>query len=204
MTTLMRRAPLLCTVLLTGCLIAACGSSSSTTSKTPSAAASTGSAGGAGGAGGGPGGARFSAFRQCLAQHGVTLPNRRPGSRRPGAGGPGGPGGPGGGFFGGGGGGAGAGGGLAQRNPKLAAAIQACGGFRGGGRRFRLSRTAINSYVACVRQHGYNLPNPNFSGKGPVFPASIRTDPKFQSASRACQSLLVPQRTGAGGSTVRS
>jgi hypothetical protein len=125
----------------------------------------------------------------------VTLPNRPPGARPPGArrGGAGGLG-----FFGGGGGGGGAGGpgrqGLAARNPKLAAAIQACGGFRGQ-RRFQLSRAAINKYVACVRQHGYNLPNPNLSGRGPVFQPSIRTNPKFQTASRACQNLLIRPRT---------
>jgi hypothetical protein len=47
-----------------------------------------------------------------------------------------------------------------------------------------------------VRQHGYSLPNPNFSGHGPVFPASIRSNPKFESASRPCQRLLFPARTG--------
>ena len=87
-------------------------------------------------------------------------------------------------------------------NPKLRAAFQACGaqfGFGGGRFRGRLSRTAITKYVTCVRQHGYDLPNPNFSGKGPVFPANIRTNAKFQAASRACQSLLVPRRgTGSG------
>jgi hypothetical protein len=176
MRTLRRRAPLLCAVLLAGCSIAACGSSTSTASKstTTSAAAASGGGGGATG--------RFSAFRKCLQQHGVTLPQRRPRSGRP----------PGGGFFGG---GAGGGEGLAARDPKLAGAIQACGGFRGP-RRFQLSRTAINKYVACVRQHGYNLPKANFSGRGPVFPANIRTDPKFQAASRACQNLLIRPRTG--------
>jgi hypothetical protein len=52
--------------------------------------------------------------------------------------------------------------------------------------------------VACVRQHGFNMPNPNFSGKGSVFPPSIRSDPKFASASRACATLLRP-RTPSGG-----
>ncbi len=94
-----------------------------------------------------------------------------------------------------GGGGPGAGGGFLASNPKAAAAFRACGGgrFRGGGRRFQLSHAAITSYVACVRQHGYNLPNPNFSGKGPVFPAGIRTNPKFLAASRSCQTLLFPR-----------
>lgn len=181
---LKRRAPLVCAVLVSGCLIAACGSSSSTSTQSTTTSAAAASRGA-----GGPGrGRRFSALRTCLKQHGVTLPNRRPGSRPPGAGGGGL------GFFGGGGGGGGGRQGFAARNPKLAAAIQACGGFRGGPRRFRLSRTAIAKYVACVRQHGYDLPNPNFSGKGPVFPANVRSNPKFQSASRPCQGVLVPSR----------
>jgi hypothetical protein len=81
-------------------------------------------------------------------------------------------------------------------NPKLRAAFQACGarfGF-GRGQRFPLSRAAITKYVTCVRQHGYSLPNPNLSGKGPVFPGNIRTNAKFQAASRSCQSLLAPPR----------
>ena len=89
-------------------------------------------------------------------------------------------------------------------NPKLRAAFQACGarfGFGAGGQGFRgrLSRANITKYVTCVRQHGYNLPNPNFSGKGPVFPANIRSNAKFQAASRACQSLLVPPRPSGSG-----
>jgi hypothetical protein len=51
-----------------------------------------------------------------------------------------------------------------------------------------------------VRQHGYNLPSPNLSGKGAVFPSTIRSNPAFQAASRACQSLLFPNR-GAGGTS---
>jgi hypothetical protein len=58
-----------------------------------------------------------------------------------------------------------------------------------------LTHPAIQKYVACVRTHGYpSMPAPNFFGKGSVFPAKIRSDPKFQAASRACQSLLFPAR----------
>jgi hypothetical protein len=96
-------------------------------------------------------------------------------------------------------------GGGAGRNftPKMRAAFQACGaqfGFGAGGRGFRgrLSHTAITKYVTCVRQHGYNLPNPNFSGTGPIFPRNIQSNAKFQAASRACQSLLIPPRPGGG------
>ena len=201
--------------LVLGGLVAACGSASSSSTTTTTAASAASS-----GAGGGASSSRRTALAACLKQHGVTLPARPPGA--PGGGAPGGapPSGgtgtgttgtgttgtgttgtsttPGRGFFG--------GGGFAN-NPKLRAAFQACGakfGFGAGGRGFRgrLSHTAITKYVTCVRQHGYNLPNPNFSGKGPVFPANIQNNAKFQAASRACQSLLVPARpAGSGTST---
>jgi hypothetical protein len=185
-------------VLGLGGLIAACGSASSsnntTTSSTTSAAA--------GGAGGAPNAARRAALAACLKQHGVTLPARPPGGSGgppPGSSGSTGTNGTGTtprrGFFGG-------GGGFAA-NPKLRAALQACGGRFGfgGGQRFRPSRAVITQYVTCVRQHGYNLPSPNLSGKGPVFPSNIRGNAKFQSASRACQNLLAPPR---GGTTTSS
>jgi hypothetical protein len=179
-------------VLALGGLIAGCGSASNSSSTTTSRTTASAAAGGAGG----PNASRRAALTACLKQHGVTLP-----ARPPGAGGrtgttPNGTGTtPRRGFFGG-------GGGFAN-NPKLRAAFQACGarfGF-GGGRRFQLSRTAITKYVTCVRQHGYNLPNPNLSGKGPVFPSNIRTNAKFQAASRPCQSLLAPPRPSGGTST---
>ena len=61
-------------------------------------------------------------------------------------------------------------------------------------------RAAITKFVTCVRQHGYDLPKPNFSGRGPVFGSDIRTNPKFRDASRACAKLLVPRGAqGQGG-----
>jgi hypothetical protein len=193
-----RRVLLAFVTIAAGCLIAACGSASSSSS--------TGSAGATGsstttsastGAGGGANSARRTALVACLKQHGVTLPNRPAGAPPAGAGTGTGTTGTGTtprrGFFG--------SGGFAA-NPKLRAAFQACGanfGFRGGGGfAGRLSHTTITKYVTCVRQHGYDLPNPNFSGKGPIFPANIRTNPKFVTASKACQSILVPP--GGGGS----
>lgn len=179
-------------VIVTGCCVAACGSasssssSSSTTSSVASASAtSTGSASRS---------ARRAALVACLKSHGVTLPARpQSGSGSSGTGPrPGG----GGGFFGG-----------AASNPKLAAAFKACGGFRfrGGSARFRtVSHQEIDKYVTCVRQHGFDMPNPNFSGKGPVFPASIRSNKKFQSASRSCQSLLVRPPTTSSSSATNS
>jgi hypothetical protein len=196
--------------LALGCLIAACGSASSSSSTTGSAGASSSSTT-TSAASGAPGGtsARRTALVACLKSHGVTLPSR-PAGAPPGGGtgtgttgtgttGTGGP--PGGGFFGG---GAGGGGRRFANNPKLLAAFKACGanfGFRRGNFAGRISHTTITKYVDCVRQHGYNLPNPNFSGKGSVFPSNIRTNPKFVAASKACQSILVPARPSGGTST---
>jgi len=173
-------------------LVAACGSSSSTNSSTTASAAA-----------GSP--ASRTKLAACLKQHGVSLPTNRfrPGSGGPptgasGAGGaaPGGAPGAGGGFRGGHGG--------FHRNPKFQAALKACGANFGGGFRGRpggagFSHTAIDKYVACVRSHGYDLPKPNFSGKGSVFPANIRSNAKFEKASKACVSDLRPTAP-AGGS----
>jgi hypothetical protein len=191
-----RGALLALLVLALGGLVAACGSasSSSTTSSRSTASAA---------AGGAPNASRRAALVACLKHHGVTLPARPPGAPPGGGTGTTGPGTTGTGttgtgttprrgFFG--------GRGFAA-DPKLRAALQACGarfGFGPGqGFRGRLSRANITEYVTCVRQHGYNLPNPNFSGKGPIFPANIRSNAKFQAASRACQSLLVRPRPSA-------
>jgi hypothetical protein len=185
------RAGLVLGVLAVSCAITACGSSSSVSTSTtasaprPTAASASSSSNRT---------ARRAALVACLKQHGVTLPGRPPGS---GSGAGAAPGaargfGFGGGFFGGGG----------FRNSKFAAAFRACGaqfGLRGGRPgRFRLSHAAIDKFVACVRRPGYKLPNPNFSGTGPVFPANIHTDTKFQAASRACVSVLRPPGAGAG------
>jgi hypothetical protein len=182
------RAAVLLALLLTGALLAACGSSSSSSSSTTSASASNTTAASATGANA----TRRAALRACLAKHGVTLPARRSGTGPPAGGGGGG----GGGLF-----GAGGGANRFANNPKFAAALRACGGTAvrpGQTRRFQLSHAAITKFVTCVRQHGFNMPSPNFSGKGAVFPASIRTNPKFLTASKACASLLVPG--GSGGS----
>ena len=171
-------------------LVAGCGSSSSTSSSTSTSASAASST--------------RAKLAACLKQHGITLPaGRRPGAGAPpgvpgaGSGNPPGSGTgttptgrpPGGGFFGRAGG----------NSSKFRAAFKACGAnFPAGGRRGGFNRQNIQKYVTCVRQHGYNLPEPNFSGNGPVFPANIRTNKKFQSASKACQSLLAPPQ-GAGG-----
>jgi hypothetical protein len=182
----LRHLPASATVLLAA-VVAGCGSSSPTYKTTSTASARAGSR---------------AALATCLRQHGVNLPaGRAPGAGGgPPAGGTGGGtgspptgGAPSGGFPGGGGAG----------NSKLQAALKACGAnFRpGGGPRPGFTHTTIQKYVTCVRSHGYNLPNPNFSGKGAIFPSSIRSNPKFQAASKSCQSLLAPSRAGGGSNS---
>ena len=183
-----RSATLIVTAALVAACVAACGSS--TTTSTTSAAAASGSAASS------TSNANRTKLVSCLKAHGVTLPSRPPGAGRPPSGSGSGsnrrPG-----FFFGGGGGAR---GRFANNPKLQAAFKACGGGRGfgGGRRFTLSHAAVTKFVACVNQHGYKLPTPNFSGKGPIFPVSIEKNAKFQKAARACQADLRP--AGAPGS----
>jgi hypothetical protein len=186
------------TIALAGLTVAACGSSSNTGS-----ASSTSSSAAAGGASttGGANSAARSKFAACLKAHGVTLPARPAGARRRPPGGYGGYGGGAPGFFFGGGGGNGSGAPGAGRfdNPKFRAALQACGGGRFPQRRATQSKAAVTRFAACVKQHGYTLPAPNFSGKGPIFPATISHNKKFQAAAKACASDLRPQSPAGGG-----
>jgi hypothetical protein len=167
-------------------LLAACGSSSSANAANTTSSASSA----------GANGANRTALTACLRKHGVSLPSggKAPGRGTPPAGGAGTgttpaggkppTGAPGGGAVG----------------PKLQAALKACGAkFPARGRSASFSHQAIQKYVTCVRQHGYNLPTPNYSGRGSVFPNSVRSKPKFKTASRACQSLLTPKGGGPPG-----
>jgi len=181
-----RGAVIALAVIAGSCAIAACGSSSSTSTAGASASsASTTSSSGSGGFA-----ARRAALVACLKSHdpSLTLPARPAGAPAPGSGTAT----------------TGGAGGFFRNNPKAQAALKACGanfGFRGGARFGRVSHQAIQNYVTCIRQHGYSsMPNPNFSGKGPIFPASIRSNPHFQAASRSCQNLLVRP----GGATTTS
>jgi hypothetical protein len=157
-------------VMLASLCLAACGGSSSTngssTSTSTSASSTSTTTGKPAGA---AGSSRFAALRECLQKNGITLPKRASGGKRP----------PGGGFLGGGSSGA----------PKLPAgvtraqyeaAIKKCGGFggRGGfaggagaGARFSspAAKQALAKFAACLRTNGVNVPEPNTSGKGPVF-----------------------------------
>ncbi len=186
-----RGVPLALAVIAASGLIAACGSasSSSSTSTAVASASSTGASTSAGAT------ARRTALVACLKSHGVTLPARAPGTFRPAAGTTGTSATPRpGAFF--------------RGNAKMQAALKACGANFGrfGGGRFlgRISHVAVENYAKCLRQHGVKVPAPNFSGTGPTFPASMRSNPKFPAATKACQQLLVPPRTGGGTGTTSS
>lgn len=138
----------------------------------------------------GSGAAQFSAYRDCLGKHGVTMPSGRPGGRpsggssdRPSGGGNGG-----GGFgFGG-----------ASADPATKAAMAACaslrptGGFGGAGGR-GAGGTATAAFTSCMKDHGVTLP-----ANGGVR-ALNTADPKTASAYAVCKALL-PTRGGQSGS----
>jgi hypothetical protein len=48
----------------------------------------------------------------------------------------------------------------------------------------------VKEYVACVRENGYELAEPNFSGEGPIFEKSESESAAFKKASASCQNLL--------------
>jgi hypothetical protein len=160
----------------------------------------------------GPGGQLSASDRECLQKNGLTLrggpqggtpPTGTTAGPPPGASGTstngGGP--PGGVFI-----GPGGGSGPRQMPENARKAFQACGiqspspQTAGGGPNVDSSafRQSVTGYVACIRQNGYDMPDPNLSGKGPVFDESKvnRDDPKFQSASQKCQQLLQPPAQG--------
>ena len=187
-------------VLLVGALavvaLAACGSSS-TASTSSSAAAGTGAS------------TSRTQLQACLKQHGVKLPGsfakgkHQPaqgstppkGGTPPSSGSSSGP--PKGGFG-------------AQPNhagsQKVQAALKACGaklGARPGNAAAaaKPSTAASAKFSACVKQHGYTLPQANTSGNGSVYPAKIEHNTKFQAAAKACASDLPASSTGSSDST---
>jgi hypothetical protein len=203
-------------ILLLACLgLTACGSSSPSTSTTtanaaatsattqPTGAGPTGATGPSGaarpnGAPAGPSGAagpssaaRFAAVRECLQKNGVTLPQRPAGGGPPHRGGAGG-------FF-----GAGASGGptlpKGMTRAQYAEVLKKCGGGPRGRGAFGRGRRAFSSptghqalakFAACMRQNGVNIPEPNTSGKGPIFGTKgIDTaSPQFRQAEIKCRS----------------
>jgi hypothetical protein len=187
-----RRAPVAWSmgalVVFVAALLVGCGGSSGDSSTEESSTASSGQAGG-------PAGFELSdETRACLEEQGVELPD--PGEGPPGGGAPpeGGPpaGGPPAGF--------------GEGGEEMREALEECGaelpqGKPGGppmdSGAFRKS---VKEYAACMGENGYELPEPNVSGEGPVFKDSDvnREDPKFEAADAECQSLL--GGPGGGGS----
>jgi hypothetical protein len=168
-------------------LLAGCGGSggSESSSEEGSAASSEPA--------GGPGGfvEISEETRSCLKEKGVELPG--PGQGGPPAGGP-----P-------------AGGppqGFGKGGAKMKKAFDECGVElpqgkpEGAPMNSSAFHKSIKEYAACMGENGYDLPEPNVSGEGPVFKESEvdREDPKFEAANEKCQPLLGgPTRGGSGG-----
>lgn len=56
----------------------------------------------------------------------------------------------------------------------------------------------VKEYVACVREHGYELAEPNFSGEGPIFEKSESESAEFKKASARCSDILGGPSTQSG------
>ncbi len=187
--------------LLLACLgLAACGGSSSTTTASTAAASTTASSSASGGTSGASGATgarsgRFAALRDCLQQHGITLPKRTPGQGRP----------PGSGGFLGGSGGAALPNGVTRG--QFEAAMKACGGGSFGGGRARFNspqfKQALTKFAACMRENGVNVPTPNTSGSGPIFSTKGLNvnGAQFKNAEQKCRPDLAAAglRRGAPG-----
>ncbi|HEX4307881.1 MAG TPA: hypothetical protein VHZ54_17735 [Solirubrobacterales bacterium] len=200
-------------VLVIGALVlAGCGGSSGGSSTGTS---TTANAAGGSTAEGGPGGA-FDVSEEakaCLKEKGVELPEFKAGEGGPQGGGeppsgaegggpptgeggemPSGEGGPPAGGFGG------------EGNEEMRKAFEECGvetpEFKGGaGGKPNVNSAAfkkqVKEYVACVRENGYEIGEPNFSGEGPVFEKSESESAAFKKASAQCESLLGGPGAGA-------
>jgi hypothetical protein len=182
-------------------LLVACGSSGSKSASSAGSSASAKSAA--------SGAAGMDAYRQCLQQHGVTLPSGRPGGGGFGGGHPSGrpsswptarPSGSaraGRGGWGGFGGYAGA-----SADPKTQQAMKACaserpsfgGGASGGTGGFDSS--AFKAFQSCLKDHGVAVASAS--------PGAYNTsNPKYAKAFKVC-GVLLPQRGGGGGSASAS
>jgi hypothetical protein len=140
-----------------------------------------------------------SAFRQCMASHGITLPSRpanTPSSRPPDTANDNG--GTGGGGFGG-----GFGARFSQPPPGVDPtayqnALNACrSSLPTGGANSAQFRTAFVPYINCLRSHGVMTGDPSQAQQ--ALAGVNRSSPTFQTANQACRALL-PQR-GAGTTT---
>lgn len=198
-------------------VLAACGGGSSggSESSAASSSATEGSSEKASAPEGGPGGFDISAEqRSCLKEKGVELPEFKGGEGGPPQGGEppegfepparGAP--PRGGEMPAGGPAAGAGG---ERFQEQQQAFEECGvelpkfkggpGGKGGPPNMNsAAKKQVREYVACVRENGYELPEPNFSGEGPIFERSVSESAAFKKASEQCQGLLGGPEGGPG------
>ena len=184
-------------LVLVGCGGSSGGSTGTSTTKTTASSAKEG----------GPGG-MFNISEEakaCLKEKGVELPGFKGGEGGPpssgekpeggempkrGEGGP-----PAGGFGG-------------EGSEEMKKAFEECGveapEFKGGaGGKPNTNSAAfkkqVNEYVACVRENGYELGEPNFSGEGPVFEKAESESAEFKKASAQCQELLGgPQSSQSG------
>lgn len=170
-------------------LIAGCASNSGSS---PAASTSNGASGG---------NSAYSAYTQCLSQHGVTLPSGFGGGfggrRSPGAGFSRPAGGftarPSGGF------GGGFGGGFASADPTMAAAMRACasdrptGGF-GGGFGGGAGGTRLTAFRNCMSQQGEAIPTARptaaASGEARYLGGLSTADPKVAQALSVCKALI--------------
>src|SRR5262249_48920967 len=107
-------------------------------------------------------------------------------------------------------GGGGAGARIFDRNdPNVRKAVQACQKYFAAARpqftpeqQQKLQDTLLK-YAKCMRQNGYDMPDPQFGngGGGPgggLFRDINRSDPTFQKANAACQSILAGAFPGGG------
>ena len=47
----------------------------------------------------------------------------------------------------------------------------------------------LDGWIACIAKHGYNLPRPNTSGHGPVFPSGIDRISQYRAAATHCVAI---------------
>jgi hypothetical protein len=193
-------------LLLGALVLAGCGgggsSSSSTTESSPTASSSGSEGSGSESSeseGSGPEGKAGGMFniseeaKACLKEKGLEMPGFKGGEGGPPGGGErpeGGPPGGGEGFGG-------------EHSEEMKKAFEECGvelgGFKGGGPGGEGGKPNMNSaafkaqieeYAACVRENGYEIAEPNFSGEGPVFEKSESESAAFKKASASCETLL--------------
>jgi hypothetical protein len=144
-------------------------------------------------------GAALSAFRQCMASHGVTLPRRpRSTSTTSGSGAPTSD--DGGGGFGGG----GAAARFSQPPPgvdptKYQAALQACQSLIPSPQNNAQFQSAFTAYVNCLKSHGIQTGDPSQGVR--ALNGVDRTSAAYQAANQVCRPLLPNRGPGSTTST---